>query len=147
MRGSRNIRQVGGGWVQLHLAYKKGSDNFFFYFYFSLVPNLFYRSALVTFKENYHLPRFQFGWNIFQGGVQLFTGGPIAFSLKKPSDFPRGSGPPEPPPPTPSGSAHVVPCIVIYLSTRFSLFFFNITLANSFVERGGNVASAAVLLG
>ena len=30
-------------------------------------------------------------------------------------------------------------------STRFSLFFFNITFANSFVERGGNVASAAVL--
>ena len=40
------------------------------------------RSPVVSFKENYYLPRFQWGWNIFQGGgVQLFTGGPIAFSL------------------------------------------------------------------
>ena len=70
-----------GGGVQVHLAYKKSSDNFFC-FYFSLVLNLFYRSPVVTFKENYHLPRFQWGWNIFkEEGVQLFTGGPTAFSL------------------------------------------------------------------
>ena len=65
----------GRGWVggvQVHLAYKKSSDNVFLF--------LFYRSPVVTFKENYYLPRFQWGRNIYQG-VQLFTGGPIAFSL------------------------------------------------------------------
>ena len=68
-----------GGRVQVHLAYKKSSDNVFLFLFF-FVLNLFYRSPVVTFKENYYLPRFQWGWNIFQG-VQLFTGGPIAFSL------------------------------------------------------------------
>ena len=54
-----------------------------FFFIFLSVLNLYYRSPVVTFKENYYLPRFQWGWNIFQGGgggFQLFTGGPIAFS-------------------------------------------------------------------
>ena len=71
-----------GGEVQVHLAYKKSSDNVF-YFYFSFVLNIFYRSPVVTFKENYHLPRFQWGWNIFQGGggSNFLQGGPIAFSL------------------------------------------------------------------
>ena len=70
----------GGGGVQVHLAYKKSSDNVFFYFIF-LVLNLFYRSQVVTFKENYYLPRFQWGWNFFQGGGSNFIqGGPIAFS-------------------------------------------------------------------
>ena len=86
---------------------KKSSDNVFFYILFCLVLNLFYSSPVVTFKENYYLPRFQWGWNIFQG-VQLFTGGsncflPIETHLT--CDFPRGQ--------TPSGSAHVIPRIVV----------------------------------
>ena len=73
------FRQFGGGGgvgrVQVHLAYKKSSDNVFLFLFF-FVLNLFYRSPVVTFKENYYLPRFQWGWNIFQGsnflqGVQL----------------------------------------------------------------------------
>ena len=43
----------GGGGVQVHLAYKKSSDNVFFVFFFLVffVLNLFYRSPVVTFKE------------------------------------------------------------------------------------------------
>ena len=61
----------GGGWgFQVHLAYIKSSDTVFFFFFnfFFLVLNLFYRSPVVTFEENYYLPRFQWGWNFFQGG-------------------------------------------------------------------------------
>ena len=82
MRESRNFRQVrGGGGVQVNLAYKKALT-----FLFSLVLNLFHRSPVVTFKENYYLPRFQWVWNIFQGGgggggSNFSQGGPIAFSL------------------------------------------------------------------
>ena len=56
-------------------------------FLFSLVLNLFHRSPVVTFKENYYLPRFQWVWNIFQrwggggGGSNFLQGGPIALSL------------------------------------------------------------------
>ena len=63
--GSRNFRQVGLG-----PSHMKSSDNVF------LVLNLFYRSQIVTFKENYHFPRFQRGSHNFQGGS-----GPIAYSL------------------------------------------------------------------
>ena len=87
-----------GGGVQVHLAYKKALTKFLF----PLVLNLFHRSPVVTFKENYYLPRFQWVWNIFQGGgvgVQLFTGGPIANFIIETHitcDFPGGSGPPTP---------------------------------------------------
>ena len=57
---------------------------------------------MVNFKENYHLPRFQRGSNIFQGGggVQLFPGGsnclfPIETHIT--CDFPRGVRTPCPP--------------------------------------------------
>ena len=91
--------RVGG--VQVNLAYKKSSENFFLFLFF-LVLNLFYRSPVVTFKENYYLPRFQWGWNIFQG-VQLFTGwgagGPITFLYRNPYNlcFSRGVRTPSPP--------------------------------------------------
>ena len=141
MRGSRNFRQVGGGGVQVHLAYKKSFDNVFI--------NLFHRSPVVTFKENYYSPRFQWVWNIFQGGgggVQLFTGESNCFFLIETNitcDFPGGSGPPPPP------SLWIRPCDsahrgLIYLLV-FSLFFFNLSFANSCVERGEIIASAAVL--
>ena len=58
-----------GRGVQVHLAYKKSSDNVFSLI--CLVLKLFYRSSVATFKEK--VPG--------GGGVQLFTGGPIAFSL------------------------------------------------------------------
>ena len=35
--------------------------------------------------------------------------------------------------------------LIYLLISLFSFFFSNMTIANSFVERGGNVASAAVL--
>ena len=74
----------------------------FFYFKF-LVLNLFYRSPVVTFNENYHFPRIQSGWNIFQGGggVQLFPGESNCFfpiETYITCDFPLGSGPPAPTP-------------------------------------------------
>ena len=107
MRGSRNFRQVGGGGGVEGPSgiYKKSSDNVFLFYF--LVLNLFYSSPVVTFKENYYLPRFQWGWNIFQG-VQLFTGGSNCFlpiETHITCDFPGGQ--------TPSGSAHVIPRIVV----------------------------------
>ena len=83
MRGSRNFRQGGPG----QFDKKRSSDNvFFFFFFFFLVLSLSYRSQMVNFKEIYHFSRFQRGSNIFQGGggVQLFPGGPIAYSLERP---------------------------------------------------------------
>ena len=86
MRGSRNFRQVGEGGVQVHLAYKKSSDMFFYFFFlFYLVLNLFHSSPVVTFKENYYLPRFQWGGTFSRGSPTFYRGGggggPIAFSL------------------------------------------------------------------
>ena len=111
------VRCVGaGGGVQVHLAYKKSSDNVFFYFIF-LVLNLFYRSSAVTFKENYYLPRFQWGWNIFQGGPTFYRGSncfsPIETHIT--CDFLGGQ--------TPSGSAHVIPRIVVQSIYSFFLLF------------------------
>ena len=70
----------GRGWGPGHLAYKKGSDNPF------LVLNLFYRRLVVTFKENYYLPRFQWGWNIFQGvgGFNFIQGVQLLFPYRNP---------------------------------------------------------------
>ena len=54
-------------------------------------------------EENYTFPRIQRGYNIFQGGVQLFPGGGggvqmlISIETHITCDFPGGSGPPIPP--------------------------------------------------
>ena len=49
----------GGGVRPGPSGIKKSSDNVFYFFYFKfLVLNLFYRSPVVTFNENYHFPRF-----------------------------------------------------------------------------------------
>ena len=106
----------GGGGVRSIRHKKKSSDNvFFLFFFYFLVLNLFYRIPVVTFKENYHFPRFQWGWTIFLGSNFFRMGGggsnclfPIETHIT--CDFP-GSGPPASP--TPSGSAHVIPCIVV----------------------------------
>ena len=73
----------GGGVRPGPSGIKKALTTFFLFFYFKfLVLSLFYRSPVVTFNENYHFPRFQSGWNIFQGGgSNFFQGCPIAFSL------------------------------------------------------------------
>ena len=61
---------------------KKSSDNVLFIHF--LVLNLFYNSPVVTFKENYYLPRFQWGGHFpggGGGGGPTFYRGLIAFSL------------------------------------------------------------------
>ena len=65
------VRGGGGGPGQ---SDKKSSDNVFFLFFFVL--SLFFRSQMVSFKENYHFSRFQGGPTFSRGG-----GGPIAYSL------------------------------------------------------------------
>ena len=103
MRGSRNFRQVCvcvcvGGGVQVHIWHmkKRSADNVFFFF-ISLVLNLFYRSPVVSII----CQGSSGGGTFFQGGVQLLTGGPIAFfpiETHITCDFPRGSRPPAPHP-------------------------------------------------
>ena len=61
-----------GGCVRL-IRHKKALTMFFFFH--SLVLNLYYRIPVVTFKENYHLPRFQWGWTIFLGSNFFRMGG------------------------------------------------------------------------
>ena len=146
MRGSRNFRQVGGGggpgpgW---HI--KKALTFFFFNF---LVLNLFYRSPVIAFKENYYLPRFQWGATFSRGGggLTFYRGIQLFFPYRNPYNlwFSRGVRTASPPPP-PLDPPMWFRASWFNLSSRFSLFFFNITSANVFVERGGNVASAAVL--
>ena len=71
----------GGGGSRSIWHIKKALTTFFFILFF-FVLNLFYRSPVVDFKENYYLLRFQWGWNIFQGrGSNFLQAGPIAFSL------------------------------------------------------------------
>ena len=79
-------------------------------------------------------------------GVEYFPGGPtfyrgsncfLPIEIHITCDFPGGK--------TPSGSPHVIQRIVVLSIYSFFLFFFNITFANLFVERGGNVAPAAVM--
>ena len=67
MHGSRNFYQGGPG--------PSASDIKKLTFFVFLVLKLFYRSPMVTFKENYHFPRFQRGFNIFQGGPTFSRGG------------------------------------------------------------------------
>ena len=62
MWGSRNFRQGGPGPSEI----KKSSDKVF-------LVLLFYRSPMVTFKENYHFPRFQ-----RQSNISLWGGGPTS---------------------------------------------------------------------
>ena len=65
------VREGGGSGPFGIKRIKKSSDNVVF----SLVLNLFYRSVMVTFKENYHFPRFH-----GSRGVQHLPGGDPTFS-------------------------------------------------------------------
>ena len=117
----------------------------FFFIFFSLVLNLFYRRKSSGYVQRKLLfAKVPVGVGPFPGGeVHLFTGGsnyffPIETHIT--CDFPGG---PDPLPPL--DRPMWFRASWFNLSTHFSLFFFNITFANSFVERGGNVQSAAVL--
>ena len=81
MRGSRKFRRGGGGGVQVTGLGQSG--NVFFIIYYFLVFSLFYISQMVNFKENFQFSRFQRG-PTFLRGVQLFRGGPIAYSYRNP---------------------------------------------------------------
>ena len=101
------VRGEGGGSTSIG---QKSSDNVIcLFFAFFLVLSLFYRSQMVNFKEKYHFSRFRRGSKFVQGDVQLFPGGGggsnCLFHIEThiTCDFPEGSGPPAPPPP--SGSA------------------------------------------
>ena len=98
----------GGGGGSGPSGILKSSDKVVFIYFLVLI--LFYRSPVVTFKENYYLPRFKWGWNIFQGegGVQLL------FPYRNPYNvwFSRGGGGVGTAWP-PSGSAHVIPRIAV----------------------------------
>ena len=103
----------GGGGVQGHLAYEKSSDNVFIFF----SPQLISQKSGCYFQRKLLFATVPVGVQHFPGGgVQLFTGGPIVFPYRNLYNlcFSRGgggSGPPTPPPP--SGSAHVIPRIVV----------------------------------
>ena len=58
---------------------KKALTAFFFY----LVLNLFYISPVVTFRKNYHLPRFEWG-GTFPGGSNFFQGVKLLFTYRNP---------------------------------------------------------------
>ena len=78
MRGSRNIRQVGGGGggFRVNLT-KKALTTFFF------SPQLILQKSNGKFQRNLSFFKVPEGVQHFAGGVQLFPGGggPIAYSL------------------------------------------------------------------
>ena len=98
----------GGGGVQVHLAYKKSSDNVFFLFYF-FGPQLILQKSSGYFQRKLLFAKVPVGVEFFpRWGVQLYTGGSNCFFPIKTHitcDFPGGQ--------TPSGSAHVIPRIVV----------------------------------
>ena len=98
----------GGVGVQVHMAYKKALTPFFFLFYF-LVLNLFYRSPdqwllskkTIICQGSSGVEFFPVGGPTFYRGSNSFF--PIETHIT--CDFPGGQ--------TPSGSAHVIPRIVV----------------------------------
>ena len=121
MRGSRNIRQEGGGGGGVHVNLTKQTSLttlfvclfvffFFAFFAFFLVLSLLYRSQTVNFKEKYHFSRFQRGPNFSRGGGPTFStgggGGPLLIPYRKQYNlcFSGGGGVRTPRLP-PSGSA------------------------------------------
>ena len=104
MRGSRNLRQEGGG--AQGQSDKKALTTFFFF-----SPQLILQSQMVNFKENYHFSRFKRGSNIFHGGggggSNFFRGWgvPIAYSYIT-CDFPGEVRTPCPPSGSALGTVH-----------------------------------------
>ena len=77
MRGSRNFRQGG---VQVSLT-KKGLKFFGFFCCCFLSPQLILQKSNGQFQRNLSFFKVPEGVQHFPGGVQLFQGGPIAYSL------------------------------------------------------------------
>ena len=107
MRGSRNLRQGGGGGVKVSL--KKISDNVFFFFFFIsffyFSPQLILQKSNCQFQRNISFFKVPEGVQHFPGGSNFSPGGgggganclfPKETHLT--CDFPGGSGPPAPPP-------------------------------------------------
>ena len=69
----------GGGRVQVHLAYKKSSDNVFLFLFF-FCPKLILQKSSGYFQRKLLFAEVPVGVEHFPG-FQLFTRGPIAFSL------------------------------------------------------------------
>ena len=68
----------GGGGVQVHLAYKKSSENVFIFF----SPQLISQKSSCYFQRKLLFATVLVGVEHFQGGGSNFLqGGPIAFSL------------------------------------------------------------------
>ena len=136
MRGSRKFCLGGGGGVASGPSgIKKLWQCFFFIFFLFFSPQLILQNSSGTFKENYHFPRFHWGWTIFLGSNFFRMGGsnclfPIETHIT--CDFP-GSRPPASP--TPLDPPMWFRASWFNLYTRFSLFFFNITFANSFCRK------------
>ena len=118
MRGSRNFclggGGGGGGGCVRSIRHKKSSDNVFF-FCFCFSPQLILQNSSGYFQRKLSFSKVPVGMDHFPG-VQLFPDGGGGVQLLVPyknpqtCDFP-GSGPPASP--TPSGSAHVIPRIVV----------------------------------
>ena len=73
MRGSRNLHQGGGGWVQVSLT--KNSDNDFF------SPQLILQKSNGQFQRNLSFFKAPDGVQFFPGGPTFSGGCPIAYSL------------------------------------------------------------------
>ena len=86
---------------------KKSSDNVFFILFFS--PQLILQNSSGYFQRKVIFTKVPVRVEFFPGGGSNFLqGGPIAFSPIETHitcDFPGGQ--------TPSGSAHVIPCIMV----------------------------------
>ena len=145
-RKFRNFRQVwwgggggGGGGSRSIQHIKKTPLTTFFFILISFSPQLNLQKSSGLFQR-----KLFFGGTFSQGGCPTFYRGgsncffPIETHITR--DFP-GARTPAPIWICPCDSAHRG---LIYLLVFF-LYFFNITFAKSFVERGGNVESAAVL--
>ena len=142
MRGSRNFSSGGGRGFQVHLAYKKSSATFFFNF---LCPHFILQKSSGYFQRKLLFAKVPVGVEHFPTFYRSNCFFPIETHIT--CEFQGGPDrlPPPPPPALwirPCDSAHrgLINLLVFLLSK-----FFNISSANSFVERGGNVASAAVL--
>ena len=102
----------GGGGVQVHLAYKKSSDNFFLFLFFFCSQHILQKSSgyfqrkLSFAKVPVWVEYFPAGGGGGGGGPTFYRGSNCFFPIET-QWFSRGSGPPAPPPPPP---LWILPC-------------------------------------
>ena len=75
---------MGGGGVQVHLAYKKALATFVFFFFYFFSPQLILQKSSGYFQRKLLFAKVPVGVEFFSrggggGGVQLFTGGSNCF--------------------------------------------------------------------